>query len=430
MGPSSIGKTAGPAPYVDFSVGSAAAGTGLILGVDWGMGKVFPDMPATARAPLNVASFYGINALLHRAGWAPMYPFKDFAGQIPGMFSLNMASSLLVDGIGSLTGVRDLRFGGSVHDLGTMTMTLGAYYTLLGSKTAAPLLNGGTKVVSGVSWAAPAGGAGFWAGVGQGMKVVGYFGVANLLLGVGKWAYSWASGQSQTPEGKLDELAADTARLEISTGVFGEYGGAVVDGFVGHLGDGLVWVLGKTVDDEIDQGRKIYQASLKKKWMEGAKGFGRWARQNISLIIARAIELPSGEIRWSQVEKEVGELYQKAGRDALDAIYENLNYTGFLAEDAAAIKELIETDGTIFTHSHPALRDLAIVELQKLFHEGQQVLTSRAASIGALKKVGDQTELVDQEELNPRQRQQMLEQVLPLAREVQYYSSALELLQK
>jgi hypothetical protein len=429
--PPADGKTGKPIltppnePAANFSVGSAVAGTALVLGVSLGIQKLFPDLKNEPKFFLNLASMYGINYVMFRAGFYPNYNWKTFTGQIPGMFSFGFVSSILVDGVGRLLGKRDFQFGGFGHELATWGITLGAFYTIAGSETLAPLLTGGVRTVSGLSWAAPAGGAGALGGIGQGLKVAGWFGIANLAVGVGKWAYFHASGDADTPEGRLDDYVSDLVRQKHSTDSFlGKYAGSLWDGFMGHIQDLVIRGLCKFSSDA-ERGRQMEYDEVKNNLIDGSQEFGTSVRKALAQLVARSIQMDTGSIDWSAVEQGIKEMYA-ANSDGVENVYKILEYTGYRAPDAQEVKNTIDEEGNI--QNRETLRAIAITELQKIHDANDRGQMVRLKAIGAVREVGNQVFLLPPEELNNDQKAKMESEVIPLALENQFYGEALKLL--
>ncbi|MFO1520395.1 MAG: hypothetical protein U1F57_12165 [bacterium] len=413
-------------PTMNVSIGSFVAGTAMVVGIDMGIRKLFPDLPAQLRLPLNLGSIYAANYALSSLGIIKGFDPKAMTAQLPMMASLGTLSSILLNFVGKATGAKQLEFGTLGNELGSMGLTLGTYYTILTTPKLAGMAGGLINNGARLSWAAPAGGAGFAGGVGQALNVAGVFLIGNQVIGGLKEGLFYFGGYSKDPDARLAKLVYELELRQNATGVFGETAGGIIDGLLGHLEDGILCI-GELVSDDVAKGREYAREEVKQKLLDDSEKFGVWARGNLVSIVAESTKMETGEIDWSAVESKMKDLYGK-NAGSVSAAYQLLGYTGHISTDAQEVKGLLGADGSIEYSNREGIKNLVVYELRKRFTQRNNALNRLVLSMGVAQTQGNETYWTPPELLTPQQKSTMETQVKPLATEVLWLQGAINVL--
>ncbi|GEM_PF-5953400 len=425
-------------PTMNISLGGVALGAGLTIGIDLGIKKIFPNMPSEFRLPANLATFYGVQYMLFRLNFmkAPSWGavWKPMTASLPTMFTLGMASCVLLDLLGRALHNKNLQMGTAVNEYGSMLLTYGTYLTLIRTEFGMKFLTGTGGGLSGT--------------LGIGARALGYAAIIGLSWKIGKKA-----GMLLTPHvrcGWSDENCKSNWRVwnkaeeitmqNFALDSFGKYGGAVFlgSGLLDFLTD-ITQMVSSTAEDDF----RGTTTQTYKQLFKDSQEFGKWLRNNVAMRIADSIEVENGEINWAMAEEKIKDFYQSekdedpsndSNEDNNQAIikrgYEDLDDTGFVAFEAAEIKKLVEKDGSIEWGNRRALAQLASTEIWLAQEEKNNQLRRLGESIGNIRVVGNEIFFIPPESLSEEQAQRMENEYMPLASEVLALESIEEKLRK
>ncbi|MBL7685082.1 MAG: hypothetical protein JNK65_03485, partial [Deltaproteobacteria bacterium] len=390
------------------SLVSALAGTGLSLGINAGVEKLFPDLSPTLRTPISIGSIYSSHYLLGKIGVYPKLSLLELMSSFPRVLGLGFFSSIALDGVSQLTGIHSFRFGQTGNTIGSNLFTLGLYYTFASSAKLSPIVttpmisSGGSLI--GLAPKGMAGGAGVAGGVGQAMNAAAPFLIGNMVTGIGKEAVFHFGGYDKDPDSRLDKRVYDIELQQISVGasqaLFGKsaggYVGALLDGLLGHLEDGIL-TGAEIFSEDVAKGRQIARQRIKDEMIGNSKSWGKVAKEHLISILLESSSETEG-IRWSEVEKKISDLYQNPqNKLAIQAVYDTLTLTGHIATEAQEIKDIISLDGNLLNRK--TLLDLIIRDLKKSFDQNSEELSKRCI-VSGIEKNG---KILDEDLLTPKQ---------------------------
>ncbi len=407
-------------PSVNVKLGSFAIGTALIIGVDLGIKKAFPNLPSDARIFPNLGVFYGFQYIAWQAGftkaatWGEVW--RPMTGQLPMMAVLGIPTSALVDGLGKLFKSKTLRSGGDLHAPLSILGTIGLHYGLM--KTVAGrnfLMASGNGLAGKLGSVAKVGGSALiLSALCRGARAGGSY--AGLWFGGARpGSYAWREGQ-------LLMLAEKLSLAQVSKDVFGETGGGVIDGALGGLLDGIL-TIGELISRDVEIGRQMDVNKFRDKIRQEGEEASTSIREQLKIAAFNSMK-EKGEIDWEKMQQNIAEIYSNS--DVMESIYANFEMTGQNNDASEEIKLSIGVDGSIQDRDKilKIIRseftkhiDLHQTDLETLKTKQSQLL-KLGEEIGYIQKRGDHIFEVHPAHLSPAQHQRMQDEYLPLAGEV------------
>jgi len=404
-------------PSFNLKLGSFLAGSAIVVGIDLGIQKAFPYMPAETRIIPNLGTFYGLQYVMWQSGfikagsWGEVW--RPSTSALPAMAVLGVPTSLLVDKIGQAFKLRMLRSDGELHGPVTALGTLGVYWGLM--KTAAGrsfLTATGGGLAGTLGKVARVGGAALiLSALCRGAKAGGSY-LGMLMGGARPGEYAWRDGLLRMEAEKI-ELA------KLSQDALGETGGSVVDATIGGLLDAIL-TIGELVSDDVQRGRQMEIDEVEGQLIDEGRKAAEEIQEKLALVLSASTS-EDGNIDWDKAQAGIREIYGNAG--VMEAIYKNFAITGQRVDEAEEIRLSVMENGEITDKDR--LLKMAQSHAKNWVAGHQKELTAKRSrleklgeEIGAIKRVGNQLFLVPPQLLDENQRARMEKEYLPLSGEV------------
>lgn len=404
-------------PSMNLKLGSFLAGSAIVVGIDLGIQKAFPYLPAETRIIPNLGTFYGLQYVMWQSGfikagsWGEVW--RPSTAALPAMAVIGVPTSLLIDKIGQLFKIRMLRADGDLHGPATALGSLGIYWGLM--KTAAGrsfLTATGGGLAGTLGKVARVGGTALiLSALCRGAKAGGAY-LGMLMGGARPGDYAWRDGLLRMEAEKI-ELA------KISQDALGESAGSVVDATLGGLLDAILSV-GELISDDVQRGRQMAIDEVERKLVEDGRTTAEEIRGKVAQILSASTS-PDGKIDWEQAQAGIREIYGDA--QVMEAIYKNFAITGQRVDEAEEIRLSLMENGDILDKDR--LLKMAQSHAKNWVAGHQMELTAKRSrleklgeEIGAVKRVGNQLFLVPPRLLDENQRARMEKEYLPLSGEV------------
>lgn len=415
-------------PSMNVQLGSFIAGTVMVIGMDLGIKKMFPNLPSEARIIPTLGTFYAFQYIFWQAGftkaatWGEVW--RPMTGQLPMMAALGIPTSMLIDGMGKLFKSKALQNGGDLHGPFSILGTLGLHYGLM-------------RTVAGRSFLT-ASGSGVAGKLGRIVRVGG----AALILSAlcrgaksgGAYAGMWMGGLRPGSDGWRSGLllmeAERIALANLSKDVYGETGGGIVDGALGGLLDAIL-TIGEMISDDIEKGRQMEIDHVLNKLRDEGDTVSQEIRKNLGIIASNSLD-EAGKMDWEKMRQGIAEVY--GDPDVMENVYKNFELTGQLNTSIEEVKLAIAVDGSIQNRDKLLLiirnefqKNISLhkAELETL-RTKQAQLQKLGEEIGYIQVRGGNLYQVPEQFLSPAQHQRMQTEYIPFAGEV----VQLELLQE